>query len=142
MPLQRVVEADALTNQPLAVIDQQPQVELGPFQLRRRQLVEAFAQGRPRDGDRVDAVGLPALSAPTPRIRHQPRRDTQNTFSALDQEALKGSRHMPAVLERPNPLAIQPARPDQQRTEPADADPNRSLAEQLAACRANCGDRV
>jgi hypothetical protein len=31
MPLQRVVEPDALTDQPLAVIDQQPQVELGPF---------------------------------------------------------------------------------------------------------------
>ena len=29
MPLQRVVERDALTNQPLAVVDQQPQVELG-----------------------------------------------------------------------------------------------------------------
>jgi hypothetical protein len=29
MPLQRVVEPDALTNQPLAMIDQQPQIQLG-----------------------------------------------------------------------------------------------------------------
>ena len=51
MPLQRVVERDALTGQPLPAIDQPPQVELGAFQLRRRQRVEAFAQRR--SGDRV-----------------------------------------------------------------------------------------
>jgi hypothetical protein len=106
MPLQCVVERDALTNQALAVVDQQPQVEFGTFQLRRRQLGEAFAQRRPCDGDCVDAVGLPPLAAAAPSVRHQPRRDTQDTFSALDQESLKRSRHMPAVLERPDPLAI------------------------------------
>ena len=43
MPLQRVVERDALADQALAVIDQQPQVELGAFQLRRRQGIQPFA---------------------------------------------------------------------------------------------------
>ena len=124
------------------MIDQQPQVERGPFQLRSRQRVEAFAHRRPRDGDRVDAVGLPALTTAAPGIRHQPRRDAQNTFSTLDQESLKGPRHMPAVLERPHPLAIQPTRPDQHRAEPAHADLDRSLADQLAGRRANRGDRV
>ena len=87
MPLQRVVERDALTNQPLAVVDQQPQVEPGTFQPRRWQLGEAFAQRRPGDGDRVDAAGLPALTAAAPRIRHH-RRDAQDTFSALNQDRL------------------------------------------------------
>jgi hypothetical protein len=34
MPLHRVVEPDALADQALAVIDEQPHVELGPVQLR------------------------------------------------------------------------------------------------------------
>jgi hypothetical protein len=38
------------------MIDQQPQVELGPGKLRGRQLAEAFAQRRAGDRDRVDAV--------------------------------------------------------------------------------------
>ena len=60
MPLQRVVERDALADQPLAMVDEQPQIELGAFQLRGRQRIQAFAQRRPGDRDRVDAVGLPA----------------------------------------------------------------------------------
>ena len=62
MPLQRVVERDALADQPLAVIDEQPQIELGTVQLRGRQRIQAFAQRRPGDRERVDAVGLPALA--------------------------------------------------------------------------------
>jgi hypothetical protein len=89
VPLQRVVGRDALTDQPLAVVDQQPQVELGSFQLRGRQLVEPLAQRRPSDGDRVDAVRFAALAATAPRLGHQPRRDPQNPLSALDEEALK-----------------------------------------------------
>ena len=69
MPLQRVVERDALADQPLAVIDEQPQVELGTVQLRGRQRVQAFAQRRPGDRDRVDAVGLPAPASVAPRRR-------------------------------------------------------------------------
>ena len=42
MPLQRVIQADALTNQPFAVIDQQPQIELGPVQVRDRERLQAF----------------------------------------------------------------------------------------------------
>ena len=69
MPLQRVVERDALADQPLAVIDEQPQVELGAVQLRGRQRIQALAQRRPGDRDRVDAVGLPALASAAPRRR-------------------------------------------------------------------------
>jgi hypothetical protein len=34
MPLHRVVEPNALADEPFAMIDQQPQVELGPVKLR------------------------------------------------------------------------------------------------------------
>jgi hypothetical protein len=66
MPLQRVVERDALVDEALAIVHEQPQIEFGAVKRRRRQGVQAFAQRRPRDRDRVDAVGLPAPAcAPT-----------------------------------------------------------------------------
>jgi hypothetical protein len=43
MPLQRVVERDALADEALAVVDEQPQIEFGALQLRRRQGIQAFA---------------------------------------------------------------------------------------------------
>src|SRR6185295_13985831 len=57
MPLQRVVERDALADEALAMVHEQPQIELRPVEVRRRQSVQAFAQRRSRDRDRVDAVG-------------------------------------------------------------------------------------
>ena len=119
MPLQRVVERDALADQPLAVIDQQPQIELGPVQLRGRQRVQALAQRRPRDRDRVDAVGLPALAsarAATSAISCVVH--AHHALAALDQKPLERARDVPAVLQRPHPLAAEAARPDQQRGEP------------------------
>ena len=135
MPLQRVVQRHALADQSLAVIDQQPQIQLRAVQLRGRQRVQPFAQRRPGDRDRVDAVGLPApASAPT-RVGHQPRRDPQNPLAAADQKPLKGPRDMPAVLDRPNPLAAQATRPLQQRREASGADLDRLLAHQLSRRR-------
>ena len=42
MPLQRAVVPNALANEPLAVIDQQPQVELGPVEERDREGLQAL----------------------------------------------------------------------------------------------------
>ena len=63
IPLQRAVERHARANQPLAVIDQQPQIELGPGQRGGRQRLDAGGQRGPGDRDRVDAIGLAALAA-------------------------------------------------------------------------------
>ena len=49
---------------------------------------------------------------------------------------------MPAVLDRPDPLAAEPARPDHQRGEALGADLDRLLAHQLAGRRRDRGDRV
>jgi hypothetical protein len=82
VPLQRVIERDALADQPLAVIDQQPQIQFGTFQLRGRQRLQAFAQRRPGDRDGVDAVGLPAVAGAPSRVGHQPGRDAQDSLAA------------------------------------------------------------
>ena len=78
--------------------DEQPQIEFGTLQLRRRQGIQAFAQRRPRDRDRVDAVGLPAPASAPPRVGHQLARHTHDALAALDQKALEGARDVAAVL--------------------------------------------
>ena len=142
MPLQRVVERNALADQALAVIDEQPQIELGPVQC------AAGSASRPsRSAARATATASMLSDFPRSRARrrdvgHQLGRDAQDALAASDQKPLKGARDMPAVLQRPDPLAAKPARPDQQRREPASADLDGLLAHQLAGRRSDRGDRV
>ena len=142
MPLQRAVERDALTDQPFAVIDQQPQIELGPVQVRDREGLQALLQRDARDAERVDRIGLAALASALASAGRQVRRDPQHPLAAADQKPLQRPRDVPAVLKRPDPLAIQAARPPQQRIEPAPADLDRLLAQQLAGRGRDRGDRV
>jgi hypothetical protein len=135
MPLQRVVERDALADQPLAVIDEQPQVELAAVELCGRQRIQALPERRPGDRDRVDAVGLPAVTSVATGRRHQLRGDPQHPLAATDQKPLKGPRDMPTILDRPDPPALQAARPDQQRGEALGADLDRLLTHHLARRR-------
>ena len=95
------------------MVDEQPQIEFGALKLRRRQGIQAFAQRRPRDRDRVDAVGLPAPARPAASVGHQFRRHAQDSLAACDQKPLEGARDMPAVLQRPHALLAKIARPDQ-----------------------------
>jgi hypothetical protein len=142
VPLHRVVEPNALADQALAVIDEQPQVKLGPVQLRNRKIVQPFAQRCPGDRHRVDAVGLASLAPSAASAGHQLGRDAQNALAARDQEPLEGAGHVPAILKRPDSLPLQAARPDQQAREPAGADLDRLLAKHLTRRRSDRGDRV
>ena len=119
LPAQIVDQRGALLDEPLAVIDEQPDVELGPGQLRDRQRVEAFAQRRAGDRDGVDAIGLARARARSARAGHQLRRDANDALAAREQEPLQRARDVPAVLKRPDPLAADAARPAQQLTERA-----------------------
>ena len=107
VPLQRVVGRATLTDEPLAVIDQQPDVELRAVQRRRRQWLHPFGQRGPGNGQRVDAIRLAALAGRAPRRRHQPRRDANDPLAARDQEPLQRPGDMAAILKRPRPLAGQ-----------------------------------
>ena len=97
---------------------------------------------RARDRDRIDLIALAALAAGAPGPGHQPRRDANDTLATRDQEPLQRARDMPAVLQRPHPLAIEAARPDHQRREPAGTDRDRLVAEHLAGRRVDRRDRV
>jgi hypothetical protein len=55
-----------------------------------------------------------------------------------EQEPLEGAGDVSAVLQRPDPLGAQAARPIKSRGEPAITDPDGLVAQQLAA---RCGSR-
>ena len=63
-------------------------------------------------------------------------------FTATEQEALQRARNVPAVLQGPDPLAIEPARPPQQRREPARADLDGLVAEDLTGRDIDRSQRV
>jgi len=58
------------------------------------------------------------------------------------QEPLEGAGDVSAVLERPQPLGAQAARPPKSRGEPALTDLDGFVAQQLAVCRGDRGERV
>ena len=72
-----------MPNEPLAVVDQQPNVELRAGELGGRQRIQAFAQRRARDGEGVDAgrtcrarercAATPAISRVGTRTTRSPR---------------------------------------------------------------------
>jgi hypothetical protein len=142
MPQQRAVELDTLADQALAVVDEQPQVQLGPIQLRGRKGLQALLQRGASDVERVDRIRLAAPASAPARLRGQVRRDPQHPLAAPDQKPLQRPGHVPAVLQRPDTLAIEAARPLQQRAEPTPVDRDRLLAQPLARRRSDGGDRV
>ena len=98
-------------DQPFAVIDQQPDVELDARQLGDRQPTESLSQRGAGDGERVNAVRLAAFAAAAPFAGHQPGRDPDDALAASEQEPLEGARDMAAVLQRPHPLSAQAPAP-------------------------------
>ena len=108
---------------PLAVVDQEPQVELRAGQRRRRQRLDSRGQRGPGDGDRVDLVALATLAARAPRAGHQPCRDPNHALAARDQKPLQRARDMAAILQRPDPFAGKAARPDHSAAKPRGLTP-------------------
>jgi hypothetical protein len=90
-----------VANEALAVIDQQPQIKLRSVQLRGWEGIQPFLQRGAGNIERVDRVGLAALTGALARLRGQMRRDAQHPLAALDQEALERAGHVPAILKRP-----------------------------------------
>jgi len=62
--------------------------------------------------------------------------DPQHPLATLDQKPLQTARDVTAVLKRPHPRPVEAARPPQQRTEPAPANRDGLLAQQLAVAAA------
>jgi hypothetical protein len=130
VPTQAVLRPRALADQVLAVVEQQPDLAPGTLQRGRRQ--RRLAQRRPRDRHRVDRVRLAALPRRAARPRHQLRRHPHHPLAAREQETLERDRDVPAILQRPQPLPAQRARPAKQLLVAPTASLHRPLATHLA----------
>ena len=96
----------------------------------------------PRDGERVDAIGLAAVATGPALAGHQPRGDANDSLAPDEQEPFEGARDVPAVLQRPDALVLQATRPIQRGGEPSITDLDGPVAQQLAARRTDRGDGV
>ena len=142
VPAQVVDQRGALRDEALAVIDQQPDIKFGAGQLRDRELVEALAQRRPCDRDGIDRIGLAALARRAARAGHQLRGHAHDPLATAQQKALQRPGDVSAVLDRPDALGVQAARPEQQVIERAALGLDRPIGEHAAGRGVDRGDGV
>ena len=123
------------------MLDRQPDLELHASQLGHRQPLKAFAQRRAGDGDRVDAVGLAAITTGAALTGHQPGRDADDTLAVDEQEPLEGTGDVATVLERRDAVLAQAAGPGERRGEHAVSRPGwRSMRRPARAVLGRGGD--
>jgi hypothetical protein len=118
MPPQPADQTDAFVDQLIAVIGQDPDLERLLIEERDRQRVDPFPERGASDRGRVDRIGLPRLAHRPPRALREPGRHPDHPITARDQPALQATRHVPAVLDRPHPLAIELGREPQRLKRP------------------------
>ena len=118
MPSQPVLDSGALDHEIVAVISQQPDLHRPLVQIRDRELLDAVLDDRSGDRERVDLVRLARLALPLPRRAHPVRCHANDPLTGGDQRLLQAPGDVPAVLDRPHPLVIQPPRPLHRREMP------------------------
>ena len=107
MPAQPVDVPDALVDELVAVVGQDPDLIRLLVQKRDWQRVDPFSERGSRDRGRVDRVRLPGFAHRPSRGLSQPRRDPHDPVAAGEQPALKAPGHVSAVLDRPHPLLVE-----------------------------------
>ena len=129
------------------MVDEQPQIEFGALQLRRGQGLQAFAQRRPRDRDRVDAVGLPAPARAGDASRPSASSSRAGPARRVRSETARrsprhaGSPPAPTPARRPARAPRRPARRSPWRRPGPSARPSarRSPPRPRRSCASACG---
>ena len=131
-----LISAVRCADEPLAVIDQQPDIELGAGELRDRQRVEPFADRGARDRDRVDRVGLAALARATcarrPSASAAPARRARRARAGSAPARPDTCRQSSIAHTR---SSLEPTRPHQQILERAALRAHRHVGEHPAGRR-------
>jgi hypothetical protein len=96
------------------MIDEQTNIKLGTGELRNRECGEAHTDRGPGDRDRIDRIRLAALPGRVTGARRQLRCDAHDPLAPGEQEPFQRTRDVAAVLERPHPICLQAAAPQQQ----------------------------
>ena len=118
MPTQVVNQCCALPHQPLAVIDELTDLQRLVIEYDDREAIDALLDRSASDSQRVDRIGFAGLSGTLACASGQFRGDANDPFAVTEQEPFQPAADMPAVLDRPDPLAAQAASPIQQLTMP------------------------
>ena len=127
-----LISAVRCVDEPLAMIDQQPDIELGARPAARRAACRGPRGSRRARSRRVDRVGLAALASALARAGHQLGRHAHDALAAREQEPLQRAGDVPAVLDRPHPLCRRAPR----------AHISSSSNDRRAAADRPCGDRA
>jgi cold shock protein len=113
MPAQALLRAPARVDEVVAVVDQQLQLAVDPL-VRPRPAQVRLTERRTRDRQRVDRVGLAARAAGSPLRHRQLRRHPHQLLTNAQKLPLQPAGQLPAVLDRPQPLAVERLRPAKQ----------------------------
>jgi hypothetical protein len=111
VPAQPVLGPGALGDQILTVVAEQPHLHRPLVEVGGREALRPVLDDRARHRQRVDLVRLARLALPAPGGAHPVRRHPDNPLAGGEQRLLQPPRHVPAVLDRPHPFVVQPARP-------------------------------
>ena len=113
MPAQTLLGSCSLGNETVTVIDEH--LQLPQHRLLRARVVEPrLPQRGPSDSERVDRIRLAPLPACPPLRRGQLRRHPHQPLTRDNKITLEPAGQLPAVLNRPQPLAGKRCRPDKQ----------------------------
>lgn len=130
VPAKPLLDATALGDQVLAVIDQQANLALGTGQPGAGQV--GLLQGRAGHGEGVHAVGLAPAPASSAQGGHQLGRNAHHLLAAGKQQPLQASRHVPAVLDAEQALDAEAPAPGKQPAVTLAAGGDGELGDQLA----------
>jgi hypothetical protein len=111
MPAQPVLRAGALGHEVLAVIGQQADLHRGLVEVGGGEALRPVPDHGAGDRERVDLVRLARLALAPPGGAHPVRCHPHDPLPGPGQRRFEPARNVPAVLDRPHPLIIQPARP-------------------------------
>ena len=124
------------------MVEQERDLALRAAEPRLRQRLEALADGGSGHGLGVERVGLAELARPPAGAGHQLGRHAHHPLAGSHQEALQPTGDMAAVLERPDPLLVELARPAKQPLVAGVAGPDRQLVDRLGSVRIERGGGV
>jgi len=133
VPAKALVHAPPLGHQVLAVVDQEPELALGPAQAGAGE--PRLLQDRPGHGQGVGGIRLAAPPGAPAKGGHHLRGHPHHLLPAPEEQALQVAGDVAAVLEGERTPPPQPPRPGEQARVPLPGCRHGVLAQQLTGAR-------
>jgi hypothetical protein len=142
VPPKAVDDPGALGHEVVAVVAQQADLERLAIENGGWKALDPFAQNGARDSPRIDLIRLARLALAAPRRTHQPRRNAHDAFAGTEECLLQSARDAATVLDRPNRLVRERARPTQRSPVSVLVGPDLKFANEHAGSGVDSRERV